>query len=124
MDSKLEDRVLSGVDKLDEQPLKTVHTDANHNSNDGPLRGAELSENPPGQTPSEPRMDSGWSWLVLVGAFIVYFTALGSVSSLSVYLTVWMESFEASATTVGLVLSIHSLMRGMFGKSFSLCFTT
>ncbi|XP_033646197.1 monocarboxylate transporter 5-like [Asterias rubens] len=115
MDSKLEDRVLSGVDKLDEQPLKTVHTDANHNSNDGPLRGAELSENPPGQTPSEPRMDSGWSWLVLVGAFIVYFTALGSVSSLSVYLTVWMESFEASATTVGLVLSIHSLMRGMFG---------
>lgn len=120
MDSKLRDSVFSEANELDKQPVKTNRTDANHNSNKGPLRGAEPLDDPPGQTLPEPRMDSGWSWVVLFGAFIVYFTALGSVSSLSVYLTVWMESFEANAATVGLVISIHSLMRGMFGKISSL----
>ncbi|XP_071784543.1 monocarboxylate transporter 12-like [Asterias amurensis] len=57
--------------------------------------------------------DSGWAWVILFGAFLVNFTAIGSVASLGVFLTVWMEYFDASAASVSLVVALGSLMRGL-----------
>ncbi|XP_022108784.1 monocarboxylate transporter 13-like, partial [Acanthaster planci] len=75
-----------------------------------------------GRTNKIPRTDSGWAWVVDCGAFIAYFTSIGYVSSLSVYLTIWMDYFEASATTVGLVVSMGILMRGLMSPlSGALC---
>ncbi len=62
---------------------------------------------------AELQTDSGWAWMVLLGAFLVNFTAVGSVASLGVFLTVWMESFDASAASVSLVVALGSLVRGL-----------
>ena len=72
--------------------------------------------NDPEGTPLDPGTDTGWAWVVLAGAFAVYAAALGSATSLSVYLNVWMDYFGANAATVGFVMSTHSLMRGIFSK--------
>ncbi|XP_022103445.1 monocarboxylate transporter 13-like, partial [Acanthaster planci] len=62
---------------------------------------------------AEPKTNTGWAWVVLCGAFLVYFNALGFTMSLSVYLPVWMDYFEASSATTGLVISISTLWRGI-----------
>ncbi|XP_038069855.1 monocarboxylate transporter 5-like [Patiria miniata] len=60
-----------------------------------------------------PRTDSGWAWVVECGSFLVCFASLGYSSSLSVYLTIWMDYFDASAVTAGLVISMTTLIRGI-----------
>ncbi|XP_022105364.1 monocarboxylate transporter 5-like [Acanthaster planci] len=70
----------------------------------------------------EPHTDSGWSWVVMFGAFLVNFTGIGVVMSRGVYLNVWMEDLEASATSTSLVVSIGALMMALFSPvSGALC---
>ncbi|XP_038069858.1 monocarboxylate transporter 5-like [Patiria miniata] len=69
-----------------------------------------------------PRTDAGWAWVVLCGAFMVYFTTMGFAMSISVYLPVWMDYLEADAATTSLVISMCTLSRGISGPlSSALC---
>ena len=73
-------------------------------------------------TEEGPQMDSGWSWVVLAGAFMVNFTAIGLVASLGVFFNIWMEYFEASAASTSWVISVGSLLRGVLSKKTLTCF--
>ena len=75
---------------------------------DGPTEDAKQME--------ETGTDSGWAWVVLCGAFLVYFNSIGFFMSLSVYLPLWMDYFETNSATVGLVVSIGTLWRGIVSK--------
>ena len=68
-------------------------------------------------TEEGPQMDSGWSWVVLAGAFMVHFTTMGFVASLGIFFNTWMEYFEASAASTSWVISIGSLLRGVLSKN-------
>ena len=65
-----------------------------------------------------PATDTGWAWAVLAGTFVVYFTAIGSTVSFTVYLPVWMDYYDSNSATTSLVLSICTLMRGLLSKLF------
>ncbi|XP_038069857.1 monocarboxylate transporter 12-like [Patiria miniata] len=88
-----------------------------------PQAEGQLSEESKQTTQAEgPRTDAGWAWVVLCGAFVVYFTSIGFVMSLSVYLPVWMDYWEADAATTSLVISITTLSRGILSPlSSALC---
>ena len=73
-------------------------------------------------TEEGPQMDSGWSWVVLAGTFMVNFTAIGLVASLGVFFNIWMEYFEASAASTSWVISVGSLLRGVLSKKTLTCF--
>lgn len=76
----------------------------------------DLPDKRTGSIGEEANTDSGWAWVVLLGAFLVNFTGIGSIASLGVFLNVWMESFDASAASVSLVVALSSLMRGLLSK--------
>ena len=67
------------------------------------------------KVPLEPP-DSGWAWMVLIGGFILQFTVIGFIASVSVYVYVWMEYFEGSAAETSLVVSVCSFMMGFLSE--------
>ncbi|XP_038069856.1 uncharacterized protein LOC119739095 [Patiria miniata] len=106
------------VDQLDEL-VGATETDENTLSSE---RNGRKMGKATGTGTRTPRTDSGWAWVVDFGAFLAYFTSIGYTSSLSVYLTIWMDYFDASAVTAGLVISMTTLMAGIMAMGSSMSF--
>ena len=105
-------------------PVSDVHQSQLNVAQQDPSHGAASStvtiEHLPGESTLQPRTDTGWAWVVLLGAVVVNFVAFGASASLSVYLNVWMEYFDVSAVTVGFVLSFRTLIKTLMGESLHL----
>ena len=77
---------------------------------------------PTNQSADEPPTDTGWSWVVLVAAFVVNFTAIGFIATMGIYVNVWMVYFEVSAASTSLAISVGSLLRGILSKNADIYF--
>ncbi|XP_071810321.1 monocarboxylate transporter 13-like [Asterias amurensis] len=98
--------------------LNVAQQDPNH----GAASSTVTIEHLPANSTLQPRTDTGWAWVVLLGAVVVNFVAFGASASLSVYLNVWMEYFDVSAVTVGFVLSFRTLIKTLMGPvSAAIC---
>ena len=67
------------------------------------------------EPPPEPP-DSGWAWVVLAGGFFTEALLIGFLASVSVYVYVWMEHFDASAAETSLVVSLCSFVMGVMSE--------
>ncbi|XP_022089817.1 monocarboxylate transporter 11-like [Acanthaster planci] len=61
--------------------------------------------------PPEPP-DGGWAWLVLVGAFLSQALTYGYYGAVAVYVPVWIDFFDSSATESSLIVSLSSFFIG------------
>ena len=52
------------------------------------------------------RKDTGWSWLICFGAFVVYFLESGLVKCLGVLLPALRAEFQTHTWVIGLIISL------------------
>ncbi|XP_022089978.1 monocarboxylate transporter 12-B-like [Acanthaster planci] len=61
--------------------------------------------------PPEPP-DGGWAWVVLAGAFLSQALTYGYYGAVAVYVPVWIDFFDSSATESSLIVSLSSFFMG------------
>ena len=66
---------------------------------------------------SGPVLDSGRAWVVMGAAFVANLCSVGMVTSRSVYLTVWMDYFQAGAASVSMAMGLSALTLALTSKS-------
>ncbi|XP_072018243.1 uncharacterized protein [Amphiura filiformis] len=69
-----------------------------------------------GTTPSTkppPPPDGGYGWVVVIAVHIIQALSMGFLTSLGIFYIEWREYFDASATRVGLAVSMSSLVLGI-----------
>ncbi|XP_022089975.1 monocarboxylate transporter 12-like [Acanthaster planci] len=76
--------------------------------NDAPLQTKTLKR-------AEPPVaqDGGWAWLVLAGTFLSQALMFGYYGSVAVYVPVWIDFFDSSATESSLIVSLSSFFMGL-----------
>ncbi|XP_038048088.1 monocarboxylate transporter 3-like [Patiria miniata] len=58
--------------------------------------------------------DGGWAWVVLAGTFSSQVLSFGFYGAAAVYVPVWMDFFDSSATDTSLVVSLSSFFMGFW----------
>ena len=77
--------------------------------------GRERKESPAGEMVPDPP-DSGWAWVVLVGSFVLALTRTGLLTSMSVYVYMWMIVFDGGAAETSLVVTVCSFTIGFWSE--------
>nr|XP_006818660.1 PREDICTED: monocarboxylate transporter 12-like [Saccoglossus kowalevskii] len=73
--------------------------------------------------PDKDPPDGGWGWLVVVGAFIVFFMSSGSYFAFGVLYVAFIDAFEESKAATAWVGSIYYLFLVMAGP-FGICLSS
>ncbi|XP_072018438.1 monocarboxylate transporter 13-like [Amphiura filiformis] len=60
-----------------------------------------------------PSPDGGYGWVVVIAVHIIQALSIGFLTSLGIFFIEWREYFDASATRVGLAVSMSSLVLGI-----------
>ena len=78
-----------------------------------------MQENTKNRIKLTPSVDSGWSWIVCIVAFVIHSLIIGFSYSIGVYYVEFLSVFNESKGTTGLISGLYVGTCNVIGKNIT-----